>query len=74
MLIIFKKITIELDNDEEDEPWELRLSGGLTSMDGRVEIRRGSGNFGLICDVGWTINEGNVVCRELGYRLKHKYC
>lgn len=54
---------------DDSQPWKVRLSGGLTPVDGRVEVRRGSKDFGLVCDIGWTINEGNVVCRQLGYTL-----
>ena len=38
-------------------------------MDGRVEVRSGSGDFGLICDLDWTMREANVACRQLGFRL-----
>ena len=41
----------------------LRLSHGTY---GRVELQY-SGSWGTICDDNWRMNEGNVVCRELGF-------
>lgn len=44
----------------------IRLVGGSTPNEGRVEVSF-RGSWGTICDDGWDIEDGNVVCRELGY-------
>ncbi|XP_072176359.1 uncharacterized protein [Diadema setosum] len=44
----------------------LRLSGGADDHEGRVEILC-DGVWGTACDWGWGTEEGNAVCRQLGY-------
>ena len=45
---------------------EIRLRGGTTSREGRVEMCSG-GVWGTICDNGWGTTDARVVCRQLGY-------
>nr|XP_033793850.1 neurotrypsin isoform X1 [Geotrypetes seraphini] len=45
----------------------IRLMDGETKKEGRVEISI-NGQWGTICDDGWSDKDANVVCRQLGYR------
>ncbi|XP_035856878.1 neurotrypsin isoform X3 [Sander lucioperca] len=46
----------------------VRLVGGTSSYEGRLEVFY-RGQWGTVCDDGWTDSNTQVVCRELGYRL-----
>ena len=45
---------------------DLRLQGGTTPLEGRVEICINL-MWGSICDTNWDVNDATVVCRQLGY-------
>uniref|UniRef100_A0A8C4X7S2 Neurotrypsin n=1 Tax=Erpetoichthys calabaricus TaxID=27687 RepID=A0A8C4X7S2_ERPCA len=45
----------------------IRLMDGENAKEGRVEIYI-SGQWGTICDDGWTDKDADVVCRQLGYK------
>lgn len=45
---------------------EIRLEGGNSSEEGRVEVCIG-GDWGTVCDDSWSTEEANVVCSQLGF-------
>ena len=53
-------------HSECNETDKIRLVGGLTPHDGRVEVCVG-GLWVLVCDEKWGLNHAEVVCRQLGY-------
>ena len=46
--------------------WSIRLRGGRTPFEGRVEVLLGS-HWGTIEDSHWDFEDAMVVCSQLGF-------
>ena len=53
----------------------MRLIGGMTSSEGRVEVCVNNA-WGTICDDGWSVEDSNVACKVAGYQPfgMNNYC
>ena len=47
---------------------DVRLAGGVRPYEGRAEVFH-AGQWGTICDSGFTLQDGGVFCRQLGFNV-----
>lgn len=52
--------------DLHQQGMALRLTGGRVHTEGRLEIKLGNSDWGIVCGDGWSLFEAGVVCRQLG--------
>ena len=45
----------------------VRLTGGMSSSEGRVEVNH-DGEWRPICNDGWGVEEGTTICNQLGFK------
>ena len=58
--------------DSNPFPGMIRLQGGNYSNEGRVEVYC-NGQWGTICDDGFSGTDARTICKQLGYNSYRRY-